>query len=153
MIYASYFISIHVIAKSVWFLENQNTIAIYVMVIGASVFGLGNSNGENYLGFLRIIRFGHCMKHLNRFSKMLTRNISAPVSRAIMVTILILYLSHFYCSFYYIVRLQREFQAESKLTWANFINYDNTGELDAKKMDIQYITRCIYHSHIYSRLW
>ena len=75
------------------------------------------------------IRFGHCMKHLNRFSKMLTRNISAPVSRAIMVTILILYLSHFLaCSFYYIVRLQREFQAESKLTWANFINYDNTGE-------------------------
>ena len=71
VIYVSYFISIHrYCQKRLVSRKSKILFAIYVMVIGASVFSLGNSNGENYLGFLRIIRFGHCMKHLNRFSKM-----------------------------------------------------------------------------------
>ena len=56
----SYFISIHrYYQKRLVSKKSKMLFAIYVMVIGASVFSLGNSNGENYLGFLRIIRFRH----------------------------------------------------------------------------------------------
>ena len=63
---------------------------------------------------------------------LVTQNISAPLSRALMVALVIVYLTHLLASiFYYVVRSQVEFQENLQPTWGSSINGDhNSGKAE-----------------------
>ena len=105
---------------------------ISVAIVALSVYSLTSVNGESAVGLVRIFRFYHCASHLKHVHMLVTQNISAPLSRALMVALVIVYLTHLLASiFYYVVRSQVEFQENLQPTWGSSINGDhNSGKAE-----------------------
>ena len=113
-------------------------IIISVAMVSLSIYSLTSVNGENAVGLVRIFRFHHCASHLKQIHMLATQKISAPLSRALMVALVIIYLTHLLASiFYYVVRSQVEFQENSQPTWVTSINGNyNLGEAEWYKVYI-----------------
>ncbi len=118
--------------------RQRMAIIISVAMVSLSIYSLTSVNGENAVGLVRIFRFHHCASHLKHVHMLATQKISAPLSRALMVALVIVYLTHLLASiFYYVVRSQIEFQENSQPTWVTSINGNyNLGEAEWYKVYI-----------------